>query len=89
MTVPPTFHDGTTRQEDNLKNNNVKLNEDQIKRIQTRLRDLDLYEGEITGSYNAGTRTAIKEFQKNENLSVTGFIDSPTLNALRLEKYAE
>ena len=55
---------------------------DQIKQVQTMLKDKKLYEGEASGSYNEPTRTGIKSFQKDNALKETG-----TLNRATLEKF--
>ncbi len=55
---------------------------DQIKQVQTMLKDKKLYTGEASGSYNDDTRTGIKSFQKDNGLKETG-----TLNRATLEKF--
>jgi peptidoglycan hydrolase-like protein with peptidoglycan-binding domain len=55
---------------------------DQIKQVQTMLKDKKLYTGEATGTYNDDTRTGIKSFQKDNGLNPTG-----TLNRATLEKF--
>jgi peptidoglycan hydrolase-like protein with peptidoglycan-binding domain len=55
---------------------------DQIKQVQTILKDKKLYNGEASGTYNADTRTGIKSFQKDNGLKQTG-----TLNRATLEKF--
>ncbi|HEX3102603.1 MAG TPA: peptidoglycan-binding domain-containing protein, partial [Pyrinomonadaceae bacterium] len=55
---------------------------DQIKQVQTSLKDKKLYTGEASGTYNDDTRTGIKSFQKNNGLKETG-----TLNRETLEKF--
>ena len=55
---------------------------DQIKQVQTILKDKKLYTGEASGTYNDETRTGIKSFQKTSGLRETG-----TLNRATLEKF--
>jgi len=55
---------------------------DQIKQVQTILKDKKLYDGEATGTYNNPTRAGIKSFQKDNGLTQTG-----TLNRATLEKF--
>jgi peptidoglycan hydrolase-like protein with peptidoglycan-binding domain len=55
---------------------------DQIKQVQTMLKDKKLYTGEASGTYNDDTRTGIKSFQKTSGLKETG-----TLNRATLEKF--
>ena len=56
-------------------------NKGQIKEAQTMLKTKGLYSGESTGTLDAGTRTSIKSFQKDNGLKQTG-----TLNRATLEK---
>jgi peptidoglycan hydrolase-like protein with peptidoglycan-binding domain len=55
---------------------------DQIKQVQTILKEKKLYNGEATGSYNDDTRNGIKSFQNSNGLKDTG-----TLNRATLEKF--
>ncbi len=57
-------------------------NKDQIKQVQTILKEKKLYSGEASGTYNDDTRTGIKSFQKDSGLRETG-----TLNRATLEKF--
>jgi His-Xaa-Ser repeat protein HxsA len=54
----------------------------QIIRVQIRLNSLGLYNGQITGTLDQDTRTALKLFQKVKNLPESGQMTTPTLNAL-------
>lgn len=55
---------------------------DQIKQVQTILKEKSLYKGEASGTYNDDTRAGIKSFQKDNGLTQTG-----TLNRATLEKF--
>lgn len=55
---------------------------DQIKQVQTILKEKNLYSGEASGTYNDPTRAGIKSFQKDNGLTQTG-----TLNRATLEKF--
>jgi len=55
---------------------------DQIKEVQTMLKEKSLYKGEASGTYNDDTRAGIKSFQKDNGLTQTG-----TLNRATLEKF--
>lgn len=55
---------------------------DQIKQVQTMLKEKSLYKGEASGTYNDDTRAGIKSFQKENGLTQTG-----TLNRATLEKF--
>ena len=53
-----------------------------VRIIQARLRQIDFYDGDVTGSFDDKTRTAVRKFQKKEGLPVTGAVDRPTLRTL-------
>lgn len=57
-------------------------NKDQIKQVQTMLKEKKLYAGDASGTYNNETRAGIKSFQKDSGLRETG-----TLNRATLEKF--
>ena len=59
----------------NSKGENVKL-------IQQRLTDLGYYSGPISGNFLGHTRNAVKAFQKQNAITVTGAVDEQTWNAL-------
>ena len=54
----------------------------QIIRVQIRLNSLGLYNGQINGTLDSETRTALKLFQKVKSLPESGQMTTPTLNAL-------
>ena len=53
-----------------------------VKRLQNRLNELGYSVGKADGDYGNKTKTAVEQFQKDNNLSVTGVIDENTYNAL-------
>lgn len=53
-----------------------------VRTVQTRLKELGYYAGEITGTYDSATRTAVKSFQKKNGLKTDGICGSETQNAL-------
>ena len=55
---------------------------DAVLQIQQRLADLGYYAGPISGNFLGHTRNAVREFQRQNALSVTGAVDEPTWNAL-------
>ena len=55
-----------------------------IYNVQRTLKDLGYYEGPLTGSFSAATRSAISAFQADNGLDATGGIDEPTVEALGL-----
>ena len=58
-----------------------RANKDQIKQAQAILKQRGFYAGEQTGKLDDDTRGGLKQYQKAENLKVTG-----TLNKITLEK---
>ena len=55
---------------------------DEIATIQTALKKLKLYTGDITGHYGAKTQTAVKTFQKRYGLEDDGIAGEGTIQAL-------
>ena len=58
-----------------------RATKDQIKQAQAILKQRGFYAGEQTGKLDDDTRAGLKQYQKAENIKVTG-----TLNKLTLEK---
>lgn len=56
---------------------------DTLKGVQGRLRDLGYYLGDVDGLYGPRTARALRKFQKDEGLEVTGKPNEPTRVALR------
>jgi peptidoglycan hydrolase-like protein with peptidoglycan-binding domain len=52
--------------------------------VQERLKRLGYYEGEVDGAYGPKTTAAIRHFQRDQGLRVTGTIDQHTDTALGL-----
>ena len=50
--------------------------------LQTRLKSLKYYYGDITGSFGSLTKQAVKKFQEANNLTVDGIAGTATLNKL-------
>jgi len=57
--------------------------------LQTRLQELGYYRGNLSGLYREGTREAIRVFQKDYRLAVTGVADELTQQTLSTAKYRE
>lgn len=53
-----------------------------IKKLQEALRDKGYYTGHIDGLMGPQTRTAIRQYQKSENLAATGRLDAQTAGRL-------
>ena len=56
---------------------------DQVKAIQTLLRDLRFYTKTIDGQANGGTQTAIREFQRMAGLKETGEANKALFDSLK------
>ncbi|NLD84087.1 MAG: peptidoglycan-binding protein, partial [Clostridiales bacterium] len=56
---------------------------DGVKDIQTLLKGLGYYSGSITGKYTSATATAVRWFQRSNNLPVDGKVGKKTLAALK------
>ncbi len=54
----------------------------QVLKLQERLAELNYYNGEISGYFDAKTRTAVQMFQKAEGLEDDGIAGTETLNAI-------
>jgi peptidoglycan hydrolase-like protein with peptidoglycan-binding domain len=56
-----------------------------VEEIQSALADLEYYEGEISGEFDAATEAALTDFQDNQGLYVDGVAGEDTLTALGLD----
>ena len=56
----------------------------QVVKLQTRLKELGLYNGEIDGKYGPATALAVSKFQQANNLKVDGKVGTQTLVAMQL-----
>jgi peptidoglycan hydrolase-like protein with peptidoglycan-binding domain len=57
-------------------------NRNDVKKMQQTLRGKGQYRGEVDGVFGLRTRASIREFQKGENLPVTGQLDTQTAGKL-------
>ncbi|WP_240617498.1 L,D-transpeptidase family protein [Nocardioides speluncae] len=55
---------------------------DDVRAVQARLKQIDWYAGDVTGTYDAATVTAVKGFQEKREIPVTGNVDQRTLDRL-------
>jgi N-acetylmuramoyl-L-alanine amidase len=55
---------------------------DEVKKVQTKLKQYGLYNGNIDGIFGEQTRKAVVQFQKNNGLTADGIAGSKTLAAL-------
>ena len=53
-----------------------------MKKVQQRLKKLGYYTGSVDGDYGNGTKTAVKNFQKRNGLTVNGKVNKKTLSKL-------
>jgi peptidoglycan hydrolase-like protein with peptidoglycan-binding domain len=58
------------------------MHKDNIKKVQEALRDKGYYSGHVDGVLGPQTRAGISQYQKSENLSVTGHLDGETSGKL-------
>ena len=56
---------------------------EEVKQIQTKLKNWGYYTGEIDGIFGSKTLQAVKDFQANNGLTVDGIVGEQTLAALR------
>lgn len=54
-----------------------------VKELQTMLKELSYYYGELTGNFGPLTTRAVRKFQDDNNLTVDGIAGTKTLNLLR------
>ena len=60
---------------------------DDVLELQTRLKDLKYYTGNLSGRYREGTRAAVKSFQEDNGLEKTGIADPETQTLIFSAKY--
>ena len=58
---------------------------EQVKEVQTKLTAAKLYTGEVTGTLNTATRSAIKQWQGDNGLKKTGTLNRATLEKMGIE----
>ena len=54
-----------------------------MKKVQKLLKKLGYYSGSIDGDYGNGTKTAVKDFQRRNGLTVNGKVNAKTLKKLK------
>jgi peptidoglycan hydrolase-like protein with peptidoglycan-binding domain len=55
---------------------------DDVRRLQARLRQIDWFNQDVTGTYGDVTRTAVEGFQAKREIPVTGEVDQRTMDRL-------
>lgn len=61
---------------------------EEVTSIQTKLKELGYYKGNIDGIFGSGTKDAVTRFQKAKGLDADGIVGSKTLKALGLDAAA-
>ncbi|MBQ9326130.1 MAG: peptidoglycan-binding protein [Clostridia bacterium] len=56
---------------------------DDVKEVQTMLKTIGLYTGNVDGDFGSGTEKAVKAFQKSQELTQDGVVGSQTLQKLQ------
>ena len=56
-----------------------------MRNVQSRLRTLGFYRGQVDGAWGAGTQTAIERFQQGRGLQPTGQLNPATAQAMGLD----
>jgi peptidoglycan hydrolase-like protein with peptidoglycan-binding domain len=61
------------------------LSRNAVRNVQSRLRTLGFYRGQVDGAWGAGTQAAIERFQQGRGLQSTGQINPATAQAMGLD----
>ena len=61
------------------------LSRSAVRNVQSRLRTLGFYRGQVDGTWGAGTQAAIERFQQGRGLQPTGQINPATAQAMGLD----
>lgn len=67
-------------------NSSTMVSSATVSAAQRHLKQMGFYSGDVNGNMSSETRSAIREYQKNSNLNVTGQLDQATLNGLGVSK---
>src|SRR5690606_2340740 len=67
--------------------NNAKtmMNKDMVKEVQEKLKDNNFSVGRVDGIYGPKTRSALMDYQRSEELEVTGRLNRETLDCLGVD----
>jgi peptidoglycan hydrolase-like protein with peptidoglycan-binding domain len=60
------------------------MSKDTLKRLQERLETEGVYAGPVDGELNAQTEAALRQYQQQHGLPVSGTVDEATLQQLQL-----
>ncbi len=72
-----------------VKNINISANMLQTRIVQSKLTELGYYDGKINGLYNEETIIAVKNYQTDKGLEVSGVLDSVTTASLGVSSSAQ
>lgn len=86
-TVPVDMMEDAEGTETEMRVLQYGMDGDDVLAIQTKLKELEYYTGNLSGRYREGTRAAIKKFQKEFDLDVTGVADARTQTMLLATNY--
>ncbi|NLD52005.1 MAG: L,D-transpeptidase family protein [Clostridiales bacterium] len=87
-TQPPVYQSGTIPSTE-IKTMKMGSEGEEVFWLQSRLKELGLYKGTITGQYREGTRDAVKAYQKANKLPQNGTADKATQELLRSQVLEE
>lgn len=62
-----------------------RATKDQITAVQTKLKEANLYSGEVTGKSNDAFKTSVKSWQKENGLTANGSLNRATLEKMGIE----
>ncbi len=66
----------------------VQMSSQKVTNVQQTLKQQGLYNGPVDGNWGPETQTAVKDFQKKENLPATGELDAQTMSKLGINMNA-
>jgi peptidoglycan hydrolase-like protein with peptidoglycan-binding domain len=78
-----TTKSATASSSKSMSSHHAAWTKDQIKEAQEGLAKAGLYKGKATGVFNADTRKAIKQYQKQNNMPATGRLSDSLLTKLK------
>jgi peptidoglycan hydrolase-like protein with peptidoglycan-binding domain len=87
LSVGAFAQNGTTAVDDSKQTTKTKVEylPETIEKAQQALKAKGLYKGEVTGKLDETTKSAVKEFQKQESLNATGRLNKDTRQKLGIE----
>jgi Putative peptidoglycan-binding domain-containing protein len=87
--VPVDMMDDETEEEESYTGSILQYGDegDEVLALQTRLKELKYYGGDLSGRFREGTQKAVENFQEDFDLDRTGVADMRTLSILFSLKY--